>query len=86
MAVRGVDDVHVAPVEGPARGRELRLGVCAPLVNMRMTVAMFLAGACVGGERGERERKQRCQMHPKPGRKTVRGVGRVVVDDEARSA
>ena len=58
MAVGGVDDVHVAPDEGFARGREGCAGVFTSLVDVRVrvvvTVAVFFAGACTDRERGER--------------------------------
>ena len=87
MAIRGVDDVHVAPDEGPAGRGELRLGVRAALVDVRVrvVVAVFLAGARAGRERGEGERKEGRELHPGPGRET-RGGGESVGDEEGRSA
>ncbi len=75
MAIGGVDDVHVAPDEGPARRCELRLGVCAPFmdVRVRVIVAVFLVGARAGRERGEREGEEGRELHPGPNRDTARG-------------
>ena len=75
MAVRGVDNVHVAPVKRPTWGREMSLGVCAPLVNMCVIVVMSLARARKGHEHGDREGEQEGEMHPDPGREAVHGVG-----------
>ena len=45
MAVGGVDDVHVAPDEGFARGREGCAGVFTSLVDVRVRVVVTVAGS-----------------------------------------
>ena len=61
MAVRGMDDVHVAPNERPSRDGQLCLGVRAPMMPMSMTV--FFAWTRARGEGRKGEREQRRQLH-----------------------
>ena len=51
MAVRGVDDVDIAPDERPAGRGKVSLGIRAALVLVRMVV--LLAGASARGERDQ---------------------------------
>ena len=56
MTVGGVNDVHIAPDERPAWGREVGLGIRASFMLVRVRVIVFFAGAGARCERRQGER------------------------------
>ena len=56
VAVRRMDDVHIAPDERPAWRCEVSLGIRAPFMLVRVRVIVFFAGA---GARRERRQGKR---------------------------
>ena len=63
VAVRGMDDIHVAPDERPRRWSEGRLREGAPFVRVRVAVFVFFAGACADCNHREREGQQGRELH-----------------------
>lgn len=64
MAVRRMDDVDIAPDERSARWSEVRLGIRASGVLVRVSVFVILAGTCVNEQyRGEERGEQCAELH-----------------------